>query len=175
VDRFISNAHDGCDAFKYEGRLLYPANPLVRVPGGPSRLAYSVYEGGHWVIHVSAAGGLEDATTLRGFVLWDIADVDADGVEEWVTSPTEPTGAADAGYYLPSWQTVLFRWDEGSGLSTEATLDGVPYLAPAFRRPDRTTSRGRLFPALVAVDGAGARHLVVSTPADPRGASLAPL
>jgi hypothetical protein len=156
VDRFFSTAHDGGDAHQFEGRVAYPHNPFVRTATGPSRLAYSVYEGGHWVLHVSQLGVPADVLTVRGIALFDIRDVDGDGVDEWIASRTELPGDPDVpGYYYPKWRMDVYHWDEAT-LSLElVTSDdrGLPVPLTAFRGEDRSSSAGRLYPAAVVDDG----------------------
>lgn len=153
VDRFFSYAHDNNDGNKYEGRVAYPANPMVRVAGGASRLAFNVYEGGHWMLHVTAPGALTDAVVYADLFLWDIADLDQDGVDEWVVTPSrDPTEPNVPGYYYVKWRTQIAHLDATKlALETSATHEGViPWLLPRFREPTRTSSMGHLYPALVA-------------------------
>lgn len=155
-DRFFSYAHDGGDAKKYEGRVAYPDHPFLRRSTGRSRLIYSVYEGGHWFVHVSVPGGTADAFTVRGSVVWDVRDLDGDGVDEIVLSPVELPGDPDVpGYYFPRWKTQLAHLaaDEKS-LVVGKAFDGVPELVPFFRDARRTTSFSALYPACtVSVGG----------------------
>lgn len=152
LDRFYSFAHDNNDGNKFEGRVAYPQSPFVRMAEGPSRLAYSVYQGGHWVLHVSQPGALADALTISGLALFDIRDVDGDGVDEWIASLTElPEDPDVPGYYYANWRTDVFRWDE-AGLALQPVMSderGLPSLLSAFRRPDRSSSAHVLRPAAV--------------------------
>jgi hypothetical protein len=154
-DRFFSYAHDNNDGNKYEGRLVYPDNPIV---GGTSRLAYNVYAGGHWQLHVSQPGVTADAKVIADWFLWDIRDVDQDGDEDWVLSPTEPTNT-DPGWYFVRWKTVLALWNESTlAFDVGKVHEGaIPYLTGAFRRPDKTTSRGALYPVLTVATPEGLR------------------
>jgi len=152
-DRFFSYAHDNNDGNKYEGRVAYPQNPMVRVAGGASRLAFNVYEGGHWMLHLTTPGALADAKVWKDLFLWDIADLDRDGVDEWVVTPSRDPGEPDVpGYYYVKWRTQIAHFDATkTDLEVAATHEGViPYLLPTFRQPARTTSMGYLYPALVA-------------------------
>lgn len=155
-DRFYSYAHDAADGHQYEGRVVYPAGPFVRTgAAGASRLAYNVYAGGHWWLHVSQPGSTADAQTLRGSFLWDVRDLDGDGADEWVVSPVELPGDPDVpGWYFPRWRTDVLRWDEATETLTLLTAhDGaIPQLVAAFRRPDRTASQGYLYPVLTVSD-----------------------
>jgi hypothetical protein len=154
-DRFYSYAHDGGDSWQYEGRVVFPAGPFVRTGfAGPSRLAYTVYSGGHWYLHVSQPGSTADALALRGQFLWDVRDVDRDGVDEWIVSPVELPGDPDVpGYYFPRWRTVLYHWNEAAlRLDETAAHDGaIPELTATFRLPARSSSSGFLFPVLTTV------------------------
>ncbi|MBK8939791.1 MAG: hypothetical protein IPM79_19765 [Polyangiaceae bacterium] len=163
-DRFFSYAHDGGDAYQYEGRVVYPNNPFVRELG-PSRLAFNVYEGGRWHVHVTAPGDTATALVIADRFLWDIADLDQDSVEEWVLSPTRDPDEPDvAGYYFAKWRTLLAHFEAGSLVET-ATFEGkIPYLVPTFRRPDRSTSRSFLYPALVERRADGSLGLLLAGP-----------
>jgi hypothetical protein len=153
-DRFFSYAHDGGDAYKYEGRVVYPAGPFVkRGAGQPSRLAFNVYEGGHWQLHVTAPGTTADAVVLPDAFLWDVRDLDGDGQDEWVISPSrDPSDPNVPGYYFCKWRTKISRWDEATTtLADVATIEGaIPLLVPTFRLPSRSTSRSYLYPSLTA-------------------------
>ena len=162
-DRFFSYAHDAGDGHQYEGRVAYPANAIVRAAGGSSRLAFNVYEGGHWMLHVTEPGRTADAAVMRDLLLWDIADLDRDGVDEWVLSPVrDPEDPDVSGYYFPKRRLRIARWDESAReLVTLAEHDGlVPHLVSAFREPTRTTSAGYLYPALVTRVGTDELRLV---------------
>lgn len=69
-DCFFSYAHDGGDAFKYEKRVVFPAGAHGRIAGSASRLAFNVYEGGNWQLHVTKPGSTEDELTLKDLFLW---------------------------------------------------------------------------------------------------------
>jgi len=151
-DRFYSYALDGGSAYQYEGRVVYPAHPFIRRGAGqPSRLAYSVYSGGHWYVHISKPGVTADRYALRDVFLWDIADMNGDGIEELIISPTRWASDPDVpGYYFPKWQTSFYHWNESTlTLGATATFANVvPYLVPTFNQPTRRTSRAYLYPAL---------------------------
>jgi len=154
-DRFFSYAHDGGDANKYEGRVAYADHPFLRASSGRSRIAYNVYAGGHWWLHVSTPGKTTDAWTQRGVILWDVRDLDGDGVDELVLSQVEaPTDPDVPGYYFPKWQTMLAHLSaDGTKLTTIKTFDAaIPQLMGTFREPRRTTSFGALYPALTVSD-----------------------
>jgi hypothetical protein len=151
-DRFFSYAHDANDGYKYEGRVVYPDNPMVRRGSGlPSRLAFNVYEGGHWQLHVTQPGTANDAVVFEDWFLWDIRDVDLDGTEEWVLTPSrDPSDPDVPGWYFVKWRTVFARWNEAS-LEFEQKREeqgAIPYLKATFRLPRKTTSRGYLYPVL---------------------------
>lgn len=165
-DRFYSYAHDGGDAKKYEGRVAYPDHPFLRRAAGRSRLVYDVYEGGHWYVHVSTPGATADAWKLRGAVVWDVRDLDGDGVDEVLLSPVElPTDPDVPGYYFPKWQTQIahLATDEKS-FTIARTLEGIPELVPFFRDARRTTSFSALYP--VATVGVGGKARLVLRKAD---------
>lgn len=165
-DRFFSYAHDGGDAFQYEGRVVYPDSAIVRT-GAASRLAFNVYEGGKWRVHVTAPGATADAVVIPDRFLWDVRDLDQDGVDEWVLSPTRDPADPDVpGYYFAKWRTVLGHWDEvGLALVEGTTFEGrIPYLVPTFRDAARSTSRGFLYPVLTERRRDGSLGLLLSGP-----------
>ncbi len=141
-------------------RTAYPANPIVLTGGGPSRIAYNVFsEPEHgaarrWSLHVSEPGSTRDAARISDEYLWDIRDVDGDGADEWITSPTDG--------YLPRMETRIYRWDEARrGLELERTIGGaVPYLFPSFRAPEVSTTRGALYPVLTSKTPEGLKLIV---------------
>lgn len=146
-----------------EGRVVYPASPFVRTtPGGLSRLAYNVYSGGHWYLHISGGGGTNDLTRSRDAFLWDIRDLDGDGVDEWLYSPSRfASDPPQRHYYFPKWLTYIAHWDEANRrLVAYRSVPGIPYLQPAFRQPGVSTSRGSLYPALVRESANGQRLLL---------------
>jgi hypothetical protein len=164
-DRFFSYAHDGGDAYKYEGRVVYPDHPFLR-RAGRSRAIYDVYAGGHWWVHVSQPGATADAWTTRGVFVWDVRDLDGDGVDEIVSSTVEdPTDPDVSGYYFPKWRTVLSHLSaDETILVTVKSFDGaIPELIPFFRDPKRTTSYSALYPVLTVSEG-GKPKLVLRKP-----------
>lgn len=153
-DRFFSNAKDGQNAYQYEGRVVYPANPFVAPveEETPSRIAYNVFEEGRWHLHISEPGSTEDLTVLKGLFLWNIQDLDGNGTPEWVISPTDSgDGVVETPAYLPVWETQLYQWsEENLELLLAGKFEGViPYLLPTFRTGSVTSSRGALYPLLV--------------------------
>lgn len=165
-DRYFSFAHDAMDGHKYEGRVVYPDGPIVRRgAGSPSRIAFNVYEGGHWRLHVTEPGNTIDALVLPDLFLWDIRDVDGDGRDDWILSPSRDPGEPDVpGYYYLKWRTQLAHWDEtGLGIIVDReVMDAIPLLAATFRLPEKTSSRSYLYPSLTARQG-GAMSLLLWT------------
>lgn len=179
-DRFYSVSHDdgsglavdtpGEIASWYTGRVVYPANPLVRTQAGPSRIAYNVYNhaadgvAGHWVLHVSGAGGTDDAVRVVDRFLWDIRDIDDDGTDEWITSPIcDPLPCPTSpGWYFPQRRIDVQTWDDAAqALVAERTLlDVLPYLAPTFRTAEASTTYGYLYPVLTVNAGGQPKMLL---------------
>jgi len=144
VDRFFSYAHDDDDGHKYEGRVAYPNSAFVRVgPTEPSRLAFNVFGAGSWTLHVTEAGSVDDALTIDDLYLWDIRDLDGDGTDEWICSPTP-------GGYLPDWQIELYHWNEqAEDVSLVHSYPGrLPAQRAFFRQPEKTTSLAFFYPTL---------------------------
>ncbi len=125
-----------------------------------------MYEGGHWVLHVTAPGTVADAKTFKDLFLWDISDLDGDGSDEWLLSPSRDPSEPDVpGYYFVKWRTQIARFDDAALTLTVTTeVSGViPYLLGTFREPQRSTSRGALYPVLVARTSSG-RALLLRDP-----------
>ncbi|MBL8744597.1 MAG: hypothetical protein JNK04_25990, partial [Myxococcales bacterium] len=166
-DRFFSYAHDNGDGTQYAGRVVYPDSPFVRGTT-PSRLAFNVYAGGRWRVHITEPGATVDATTLLDWFLWDVRDLDGDGADEWVLSPTkDPTDPDVPGYYFAKWRTVVAHWSELTlALEPLATHEGaIPWLVPFFRRPDKSTSRSFLYPSLTERQPDGSLSLLLRSSA----------
>ncbi|MDP6942592.1 MAG: IPT/TIG domain-containing protein [Myxococcota bacterium] len=82
------------------------------------------------------------------------ADLDGDGVDEWVTSPA--TG------YLPDWHTDIWH-REGDNLTLQSSHPGViPTLVGRFRQGNRTTSRGSLYPVSTVLEACALRWIGLS-------------
>lgn len=152
----------GCS--NYFGRLVYPANPFVATGSGASRIAYNVYRenlsDARWKLHISHPGSTGDLFALNDVFLWDIRDVDGDGVDEWVISPTVTPGDR----YLPQKKIVLYTWNESTdSLVHERTIDGVyPYIRSTFRQPTVSSSRGALYPVLSTQTPTGLKLVVTN-------------
>ncbi|MBI3385092.1 hypothetical protein HY030_02790 [Candidatus Gottesmanbacteria bacterium] len=144
-DRFFSFAHDNNDGNKYQNRVVYPNSFFLKTGGGqPSRAAYTVYVDGHWVLHISKSGSTADELIIENKFLWDINDLNDDGIDEMVVSP--------ANGYFPEWTTSLLKWQETDrSLKTIITYQGViPYLTPFFREEQKTSAPlGLLYPVVV--------------------------
>lgn len=98
--------------------MVYPDTPFVDATT-PSRLAFNVYAGGRWNLHVTVPGATPDALIMLDWFLWDIRDLDADGADEWVLSPTKDRADPDVpGYYFAKWRTVI----PGGGSRSRLTL-----------------------------------------------------
>ena len=166
TDQFYSYYHDNSDGNGYINRVSFPANPWIKTGGSASRLAYNVYSGGHWYLHITEPGSLTDRYALKDMFLWDISDVNGDGVDELVTSPTRYTNEPDVpGYYLPHWQTDLQSWTEGTqALSAFRTYsNAIPRLDTHGVTATTTTSDDGLYPVQIAVSSGGVRSLAMLT------------
>lgn len=115
-----------------------------------------VYEGGHWMLHVSVPGDPADAAVIRGIALFDIRDLDGDGIDEWIATRTELDGDPDVpGYYFPKWRADIYHWDDATLTLQLVVSDesGLPVPLTAFRAPDRSSSAGYLAPVAVVDEG----------------------
>jgi hypothetical protein len=169
VDRFFSYAHDHDDGDKFQGRVSYPDHPWLSRGSGPSRIVYGVYDGGHWYTHVSSEAGVDDTVVVRGLVPWDVRDIDGDGIEEVIASPTELPGDPDVpGYYFTKWKTTVLRWSEDQAKLVELrSYDGIPELVPSFRTTTTTTTSTARYPVAV-VQESGRSRLVLRNQAGER-------
>lgn len=157
-DRFYSRATDATSEGKYENRVAYPGSPWVRTKSGsPSRLAYNVFREGHWEIHLSEAGSVEDRQVMKDLILWDVQDLDGDGIDEWVISPA-PSG------YFPKWETSFYHWSESKKTLLQLkTFSGIiPELIPRHREKDRTTTLGVLYPVSTWMEEGRRKALMIS-------------
>ncbi|MBK8259164.1 MAG: hypothetical protein IPK82_41720 [Polyangiaceae bacterium] len=169
-DRFFSYAHDANDGYKYEGRVVYPNGAFVRQQTGPSRLAFNVYEGGHWMLHVTQPGSTQDAVVFKDLFLWDIRDLDQDGTDEWVLSPSRDPNEPDVpGYYFVKWRTLIAHWSDAtlSYVESFTIQSSIPTMVPTFRTPDLTTSRSFLYPTLTVRNEVGLNLIMTSSSQTP--------
>lgn len=166
--------------WKYWGRLIYPANPLVERTG-PSRLAYNIFgdfrpPGGdsslnRWVMQITYGGSATPQIKLRDWFLWDIRDIDADGRDEWIASPAcDPVppegceGSVSDPPYLLAHKTFIFHWNEQTQWfdpHAQVIEGAYPYLTRTLRGPTASTTREYLRPVL-SVDTPGGLRLLVT-------------
>jgi hypothetical protein len=148
--RFFSCAND--DNGVYQNRIAYPATALISsADGTPSRIAYNVYTDDHWHLHISEPGTTIDSYRLIDVFLWDIVDIDGDGVEEWFISPTGILANSNtAGAYFPKWEFGVYHWSEES-LNLEMQKywsDRLPLLKLMGQEAEKTSSMSYLAPIL---------------------------
>jgi hypothetical protein len=170
-DRFYATAPEAAgsscsqnpsQATNYSNYVVFPPNPWVKVGAGQaSRLAYNVYgTDGQWHLHITQPGSLTDKYVLADVFLWDIRDVNGDGTEDWVISPTGNV----SGSYFPQRTTNLYTWNESTQVlnETQSYSGVVPWLAASFRAAgtSNTSVFPWLFPALYTYQG-GVRKLVM--------------
>jgi hypothetical protein len=152
-DRFYSYAHDHSNSHIWEGRVVYPANAMIKTgTGRSSRIGYNVYSLGHWYFHISEPGGTQDRYALRDLFVWDIRDIDGDGGDEIIASPTRWASDPDVpGYYFPKFFTTMYRWNESTlSLPAIKSFPGlIPELAPRFREKMISSSEGYLYPVQI--------------------------
>ncbi|MEM6295207.1 MAG: hypothetical protein AAGA54_28305, partial [Myxococcota bacterium] len=97
----------------------------------------------------------------------DIRDLDGDGIDEWVLSPTElPEDPDVPGYYFPKWRTDVMTWNERTlTLAGVAVHEGaIPALTGAFPSAQRRSSAASLYPAPVVTDEACTAALALRDP-----------
>jgi hypothetical protein len=171
-NRYYSGAHNASFARgqRYFGRVLYPANSIVEQgPQSPSRYAYNVYSDLYttpftsmqWVLHVTQPGVANDEKIYRDRFLWDIRDIDQDGIDEWITSPVTTSGPAGH-RYLPDKRLEIFTWNESiEDLVLERTLnDCYPYLQAHDRLPTVSSAKESMWPVLSEMTANGPKMLV---------------
>lgn len=124
-------------------------------------IAFNVFSNGQWVLHITKQGSTRDAIQKSGIFLWDIRDLDGDGVPELITSPTKP----GTGVYFTEWRTEIHGWNPRTGeLNLRQSIDaGIPYLVAGFRPQDVSTSSGYSYPVLVGSQ-VGKTGLYIVTP-----------
>jgi hypothetical protein len=211
TDKFISTIHDCGDDppfyydCRYSGRLVYPKFPFLKTysqgsTSTPSRLAYSVYDQGHWYLNItepcnpqgttvppnglSGDATLEVPIALQDLLLWDIKDLDGDGIDEIIASPTNeshpingtetltvnnvpvvyPIGGLNHpggfDYYLPKMQTNIYHWVESPTpqlILIETFMEGIPYLQQSYHTGTTSASTTYLYPVRTKSDDCGVR------------------
>jgi hypothetical protein len=168
--RFFSAAHDGGDAALYQGRVVYPAHPWLG-----SHLVYSVFDGGHWQLHISQAGSTADLLRLPDLFAWDLRDLDGDGVPEVIASPAGDSPPSPVGAYLPDWRTAILAWDPAvATLRQRRLLDGIPYLTSGFRESAVQSVDGWLYPVLTGREGGALGLFTIDADGTVRLAPLGP-
>lgn len=155
-DKFYSYESNSVNGpYLYENRVVHPANPFIKVGANqPSRIAYNVYAQGHWYMHISYPGSTQDRYALADVFVWDIRDIDGDGVDEIIASPTRwSTEPNVPGYYYSKFHTNIYHWDEANeSLTNIKSYSGlIPNLTNRFREPltTSTNSSGFLTPVQV--------------------------
>ncbi len=141
TDTFYSYAHDGGDGYKYVGRVISPGHTIFRVNDFNSRYAYNVFNPAGWSLVITPPGGTAAAKIIPNIFLWDMMDIDGDGLEEFFASPTL------ARTYLPTSETVIYKWDEATAtLVRHQSFSGViPKLISRFYEPSRKNTSGALY------------------------------
>ena len=161
-DYFRSYAHDAGDTHRYIGRVVYAGtNYLETESSKPKSIIWNEYSTNvGWAVRYFRTGtfNTNDIVNIPNHFLWDIRDIDGDGVDEVITSPTK------VGQYLGDYKTILYNWDEATQslkLKTEIP-DAIPYLVGTLRGsvPYRTSSATRSFPVLTTRDDNGL-HLIL--------------
>ncbi len=129
-------------ARKLRASVLYPPHPVVG-----SRLAFDVYEGEHWMLHVTAPDSTADAVTIKDVFLWDILDLDGDGVDEWIVTPSrDPLDARrSAGGHLGDvgvrGRVQLTKLERGAGVTPFVHVHPVEHeRVEVDVEPERTVS-----------------------------------
>lgn len=147
--RFFGSAHDNGDKGKYEKRLVHPAHIFLSAGEGASRIGFNEFTNGVWTFHVTRPGSPEDDKRIPGLFVWDIRDIDGDGIMEIVASPTKVRRGAGDGYF-PEWQTEIYAYDKAAGtLALRQSIPGaIPFLAAASVENGTASSAGTLFPVL---------------------------
>jgi hypothetical protein len=172
TQKFYSYAHDGGEANTYRNRITYPS--LARLPSkssAGSRMAYNVFDGSTWSIHISIPGGVASQSILANYYVWDLVQVDNDTVDiitspidlsrkVWIPNFTTAKGLVGSWRqenYFPEIKTKIFRWTRQSEMmSLKSTITGgIPYVEIPFpNRGTEASGTGYLFPSLRAMDQA---------------------
>ncbi|WP_413613113.1 hypothetical protein [Bdellovibrio sp. HCB-110] len=149
--RFYSYVHNGgTGASNYLGRVLYPSNPILKSASGPSHLIYNVYENGYWNMHISQPGVTEDLYLLKHYVVWDVIDIDGDGADEILFSPTKLPSQPDVpGYYFPQFTTYVGHFNQAKELVIlKEYKDRLPLLVQSPKRDSVSSSENALMSAV---------------------------
>lgn len=172
--RFFSYAHDvfngAADGYRFEKRLTYPARMLADDENKSAHLVFNEFTGGHWRIHVTAIGSTRDLVVIPDLYVWDIADLDQDGAQEWIVSPVAQGAKNHLGQsFYPEWKTDIMRFSAATGsLKLIQTITG--------KLPQLGMSAGlnlRRFHEALSAESAGLGNPVSTvTTADGSGLSL---
>lgn len=155
-DKFYSQTDSTRPQYQYEGRVVYPDNVFIKVKqDSPSRLCYNVYSKGRWHFHISEPNVIMDKYALKDLFVWDIRDIDGNGIDEIIGSPTRWKSDPDIpGYYFPKIQTNIYHWNEtDKSMPCTKTFAGLPNLTPRFKSGDRSTTKQYLYPVQVLDEG----------------------
>jgi hypothetical protein len=169
-DRYFSYSRDSNDGYKYEKRIVFANNGIVKTGVGPSRIAFNEYRGGRWHLHITEPGSTADKYALLDVFLWDIQDLNGDGVDEWIISPTrDPSDPNTAGWYYPKWRTSIYNWDESAKTlkQIQTMTNALPHLMPHFRDAVSSTSYSFQYPVNF-VRTADSIRLLMMTPDAPQ-------
>ena len=168
-DIFYSYSHDSnagpsntANEHYYVGRVVYPSNPFLDAGDGAaaSRVIYNVFGDispagagrGKWTTRISEPGSIVSKMALdSNLFVWDVRDLDGDGIAEVIASPC-------SGYY-PDAATYLFRFDPSTLLLVGPTIlaEVTPWLVYGSQMGDRRSSYGYLYDVLTVRRGNGCR------------------
>ncbi|MBI1385656.1 MAG: hypothetical protein GC150_12170 [Rhizobiales bacterium] len=165
--RFYSSASSAVTGSGTRDRVVYPARALLPTAFAASAIAFNVYTGTNWVLHITQQGSTRDAARIANLFVWDVLDLDDDGTPELVASPVD----AAPGSYFPRREVHVYGWNPRNGKLTlrQRIERATPHLVAAFKQPDVSSSSGSLHPILVGeqeasvgiyvIDGSGrVRH-----------------
>lgn len=174
---FYSYAHDDNDGWKYKNRIVFPTHYWLSTGSGYSRIGFNLFgTDGHWHFDITAPGTTAVASDNIDLFVWDIRDIDGDGVLDVIASPTGHTYTSGYGYYFPDWTTTVYSWNAATAhLDPKYTLTGIPYLTAGFMEAndfDGSASGGLMYPVLSGIEN---NMLGIYTQDKSGTVSLAPL
>lgn len=140
--QYYSYSEDFNHTNAFNGRVTSAAHSIFRVNDDYSRYAYNVYNNSNgWTMAITNSGSGYPAIQLKNIFVWDLVDVDGDGLEEFICSTTNSNN------YLPNKNTLILKWSESTKkLTLLKGIQGViPKLIQRFYEPTRKSSYSDLF------------------------------
>jgi hypothetical protein len=139
-----------------EGRVEFPGSPHAPLGGpGTAWTVFNRYRAARWaVLAFDGPRSVEPRVELRGWFVWDTADLDRDGRAELLATRVE------RGYRAP-WAFDVLRWNGHRFRSSFHRRGVVPALLRYANTPTKHTTEENVFGALTRRGTGGTTELLV--------------